>query len=287
MFVEVGPASIVVSVEKGMKAFAIDEQELRGYLIEILSEVREALPVLRQKAYKIRKTAYLPEVAKRMVEAAKMVDEATLTPMAAVAGAVADAVKDRLKRKSLDFISVNNGGDIAILNNRGEHARIGIGDIQKNKPTQYIMTVKGLKEFGVATSGFGGRSLTLGVADSATVLARSGAIADAAATFICNKTSVESHCVVKRRASEIDPLSDIAEEWVTVKVGDLNSNLVKAALQGGLDAGEWLKQKGIISDAVILLQGKAVTTLQGKDNTCMEVEYGDQKNGNDCRGCVR
>jgi ApbE superfamily uncharacterized protein (UPF0280 family) len=286
MFIEVGPASIVVRGEKEGQTFVFDKRELNECLIGILSEVRESLPVLRQKAYKIRKTTYMAEVAKRMVAAAKTVDEATLTPMAAVAGAIADVVKDRLKEKFLDFASVNNGGDISIFNERQKPARIGIGDIERNKPTRYTLTIRGLKEFGVATSGFGGRSFTLGVADSVTVLAGTGAVADAAATFICNRTNVQSGEIVRRRASEIDPLSDIGSEWVTVKVGDLDADLVKKALQGGLDAGEEMKKRGIILDTVILLRGESVITSWSRDNTFMEVEYGNQEAGDNRRGRI-
>ncbi len=286
MHIEVGPASIAITGEKEGQIFVFDEGELNECVMGVLSEVREVLPVLRQRAYKIRKTTYMPEVAKRMVEAVKRVDEATLTPMAAVAGAVADTIRDRLQEKTLDFISVNNGGDISILNYRDKPVRIGIGDIGGSVLTRYVLTIKDLAEYGIATSGFGGRSLTLGVADSVTVLAGTGAIADAAATFICNRTNVESAAIVRQRASEVDPLSDIGEERVTVKVGDLTRDLIRAALQGGLDAGETLKARGIVLETVILLRGAWATTFRRRDRTFMEVEYGDQETGDNRGGCV-
>jgi hypothetical protein len=139
---------------------------------------------------------------------------------------------------------------------------------------------------GIATSGFGGRSFTLGLADMATVIARTGAIADAAATLICNATNVETDQVKRRKAEEIDPCSDIAEEWVTVKIGELDEHLIKKALANGLTLSHTLKGGNLILDAVIVLKGHMVTTLGGDENIYMEVDYGDQKAGHGCRGYI-
>src|SRR5512146_1545092 len=116
MFIEVGPATMMITGEKDGGPYPTDAAELKAFVAHVLSQVREALPVLRQKAFRIRKTAYLPEPARRMIEAVKAVDEATLTPMAAVAGVVADLVKEYLARREPEFISVNNGGDISVSN---------------------------------------------------------------------------------------------------------------------------------------------------------------------------
>ena len=79
-----------------------------------------------------------------MIRAVKAVDEATLTPMAAVAGAVADLVKEYLSSSGeIDLLSVNNGGDISICNRSGRPMRIGIGDIGSTIPTPYVMKVEG------------------------------------------------------------------------------------------------------------------------------------------------
>ena len=127
-----------------------------------------------------------------MTAAAKMVSETTLTPMAAVAGTVADMVKEHFTARDIDLLMVNNGGDLSIFNATGRALTVGIGDIVTGKVTPYVIRLKDMRDLGMATSGFGGRSLTLGIADTVTAIAGTGAVADAAATHICNRTTVET-----------------------------------------------------------------------------------------------
>ncbi len=274
MYIEVGPAGIDISAERNEKQYEIKKERLETFVKNILVDIRECLPVLKQKAYKIKNVLHLPEIARKMVEAVKMVDEATLTPMAAVAGAVSDAMKEYLKREDLDFITVNNGGDISVFNLSGKPLRIGIGDIRTGSVTPYIVKIEGLKDYGFATSGYGGRSFTLGLADICSVLAENGAIADAAATFICNQTNVESGQIVRRKACEIDPLTDIPDEFVTVSIGNLDKGLIEKALHNGITVAEKLKKDNVIYDVIILLKGNIVTTMCGDKNISLEVNHG-------------
>jgi hypothetical protein len=195
--------------------------------------------------------------------------------MAAVAGAVADELKEYLKREGLDFISVNNGGDVAIYNGRHKPVTIGIGDIQRNSPTPYMLRVEGLTDFGVATSGFGGRSFTLGLADMVSVIAPFAPAADAAATIIGNNTNVEDASIVRRKAAEIDPLTDIPEEMVTVHIGALSPPRVREALARGEEVAKRLKREGKITEAVILLRREMATTIEGDGNIRLEVKRGN------------
>ena len=275
MYIEVGPACIAVSGDKGGRAFEFEKEKLEGFVRDILQDVSECLPLLRQKAYRIKQTAFLPEVAKKMVEAVKIVDEATLTPMAAIAGAVADALKERCRSEELNFISINNGGDISIGNQRGRTFRVGLGDINRSAATPYVLRIAGMTDCGIASSGFGGRSLTLGLADIVTVVADTGAIADAAATFVCNNTNAEGACVVRRRAFEIDPLTDIPEELVTISIGEINKEVVTKALDSGLSCAHRLKKLNTIHEAAIVLKGNIVTTIEQGRNIRMEVRNGD------------
>jgi ApbE superfamily uncharacterized protein (UPF0280 family) len=114
-----------------------------------------------------------------------------------------------------------NGGDIAIWNERRRTLRIGLGDIQAGRGLPYTLRIEALKEFGVATSGFGGRSFTLGIAEMGTVIAEKSALADAAATFICNRTNVAAPGIIRQKAVKLDPRTDIPDELVTVQVGEL------------------------------------------------------------------
>ncbi|OPY63349.1 MAG: hypothetical protein A4E57_03802 [Syntrophorhabdaceae bacterium PtaU1.Bin034] len=284
MLVEVGPATLSIAGERDGKPFPFDVKAIEAYVGEILGNIREELPVLKQKACRIKKTEWLSEPARRMIRAVKVVDEASLTPMAAVAGTVADLLKERLTAaERFDFLSVNNGGDISLFNAPGRAMRIGIGDINRNVATPYVLKMEGGGSFGIASSGFGGRSFTLGLADVVSVIADSAALADAAATFIANKTTTQADVIVRRKAGEIDPLTDIPEEMVTVERGELEEKAVKAALKSGWEQAAQLKSIGIIRDALVILSDHIMHTIDENSNLRLEeVSHGNQKNSDDC-----
>jgi hypothetical protein len=280
MYVEVGPASLVIRGEKNGRAHAFLRQDVESLVAGILRDIREYLPVLRQKAHRIKNVSALPEVAKRMTAAAKTVSETTLTPMATVAGAVADMVKEHFAAQGLDLLMVNNGGDLSIFNATGRPLTVGIGDIMTGRATPYVIRLTNMREVGMATSGFGGRSLTAGIADTVTAVAGTGAVADAAATYICNRTAIEAGSVVRKAAALIDPETDIPDEHVTVEVGPLTDALVGEALGRGVEAARDLRDRSIIDYAVIALRGSIVTTDTGNDtnnNITLEVQDGNQE----------
>jgi hypothetical protein len=275
VFLEIGPASLVIQGEKDGKPYEFEREMLVQRIKSILAEIRECLPVLKQKAYKIKNTKHMPDVPRKMVEAVKAIDEASLNPMAAVAGSVADAIREFLKNEGLDLVSVNNGGDISIFNNIGRHLKIDIGDIQTGQSSSYMLNIEQFTVYGLATSGFGGRSFTLGLADSVTVVAATGAIADAAATFICNCTNTDSDQVIRRRASEIDPLTDIPDDNVTIRIGELNEKDILNALENGLGIATNIKNKKHIYDTIIKIRGHMVTTINGDNPIKLEVHNGN------------
>jgi uncharacterized protein len=278
MYVEIGPASLNVTAKRRGESLDLGRKWLEDRVWEILEEIGSCLPILKQKAWCIKKAGGMPEIPRTMIGAAKLVDEGTLTPMAAVAGAVSEALKIYVKQEAADFIAINNGGDAAIFSAGGKTVRAGIGDIGKGRETPYVLQVSGLADFGLATSGFGGRSFTLGLADAVTVIADSAAVADAAATFIANMTNVGTGHVTRKRAGEIDPASDIADELVTIAIGDLSRAEIAEALENGLAAARGLKERRIILDAVILLRNRMVTTIGSDGNIKMEEWHGSEKN---------
>jgi ApbE superfamily uncharacterized protein (UPF0280 family) len=271
MFLEIGPASLVIIGEKNGEPYEFQKEKLVQKVKSILGEIREYLPVLKQKAYKIKNTKHMPDVPRKMVEAVKAIDEASLTPMAAVAGSVADAMKEFLKNEGVDLVSVNNGGDISIFNKKGRGLKIDIGDIHTGESSPYMLNIEQLIDYGLATSGFGGRSFTLGLADIVTVVAATGAVADAAATFICNCTNTESGQITRKKASEVDPLTDIPDDNVTIRIGELNEEDILKALENGLDIATNIKKQKHIYDAIIKLQGHMVTTINGDNPIKLEV----------------
>ena len=109
---------------------------------------------------------------------------------------------------------------------------------------------------GVATSGWQGRSQSLGIADSVTVLAPTAAAADAAATLIANAVDLPGHRAIRRcPAREISPDSDLGARLVTVEVGPLGQRDIDRALDAGLAFARGVADKGLIRAARLSLQG--------------------------------
>jgi len=171
-------------------------------------------------------------VARRMAEAVWPHRAVFITPMAAVAGAVADEMlQAMLDGRVVDKAYVNNGGDIAFHLSPGHELKAGI----------FISALDGAVRLshdrpvrGLATSGWGGRSFSLGIADSVTVLAANAAEADAAATVIANAVDADHPQIERKPARSLDPDSDLGQLPVTTHVGTLPAEIVAEALDRGL-----------------------------------------------------
>jgi hypothetical protein len=196
-----------------------------------------------------------------MIRSVSAVGDASLTPMAAVAGAIADAVADFLAERGMTKVIINNGGDIAIRLRDTEPVRVGIRPEIDRQEGTHILSLDGEESaWGVATSGLGGRSLSRGVASAVTVIARKAALADAAATAIANASFIRDPCVVQRPAREIDPETDIPELPVTIRVGPLNRAKKARALSGAMEKANRLIQGGLVHGAMITVQGETAMT---------------------------
>jgi uncharacterized protein len=228
----------------------------------ILDELVGELTVLRRPM-----TEYLlatGAVARRMMRACQPYD-VFVTPMAAVAGAVADEMlAAMLAAAPLDKAFVNDGGDIAVHLSAGQAFEIAVACAFDRSP---IPTVNGQLSIragdgirGIATSGAQGRSFSLGIADSVTVLAHSAAAADVAATLIANAVDLPGHPAVHRRpANTLDPDSDLGDWPVTVSVDHLPPADVLAALSYGLATARRYQSAGLIYDAALMLRGQSMT----------------------------
>jgi ApbE superfamily uncharacterized protein (UPF0280 family) len=222
----------------------------------ILDELCAELPRLRAPA------GALPNgvVARRMAAAvAKFHDARFVTPMAAVAGAVAEEILDAMTSAApLTRAYVNDGGDIALHLEPGESFAIGMVDRQDRASLFGRATIRaddGVR--GVATSGWRGRSLSLGIADAVTVLAPTAAVADAAATLIANAVDIPGHPAISRApARDLDPQSDLGERLVTTEVGRLAADEIDLALAAGATEAEHWLRAGVI-EAVALRLGEA------------------------------
>jgi hypothetical protein len=185
-----------------------------------------------------------------------------ITPMAAVAGAVADHLLAAMcEGRRLAKAYVNDGGDIAFHLSPGERLTCGlVADltapaIDGRLALTADMPMRGLATSGAATKGSGGRSFSLGIADAVTVLARDAAAADAAATIIANAVDLPGHPNVQRSpASAIDPDSDLGDRLVTLAIGDLTAAEVDRALASGFAVADRLRRAGLIHAAVLVLR---------------------------------
>ncbi|MER9372154.1 UPF0280 family protein [Mesorhizobium sp. M0491] len=223
----------------------------------ILMELVEELPELRLPAFFLAPRSFAGPTARRMEAAVMPLAECFITPMAAVAGSVADEMLAALLAgRKLDRAYVNNGGDCAIHIGRGQSmglAVAGTGNGMADRIT--IRAEDGVR--GVATSGWRGRSFSLGIADAVTVLARTGAEADAAATLIANAVDLPGNPAIKRiPAHELSPDSDLGARLVTHGVGTLGLGEVARALDKGLAVAEDFRRRGLIAASALFLGGE-------------------------------
>ncbi len=236
----------------------------------ILQELVDELPLLRQPLSEavplLRGTT-----ARRMVRAAWPFRARFITPMAAVAGAVADEVVSAMvDGRQLDKAYVNNGGDIALHLAPGHALRAGVVANQDVPALDAFAELKHEDAIrGLATSGWRGRSLSLGIADAVTVLAASGAAADAAATMIANAVNAEHPAIERMPAAAVRDDSDLSDLPVTTMVGELPADTVDRALNLGLEEAERLQAAGLIDSAFLTLQTQNRVTSGRNANTVL------------------
>ena len=202
-------------------------------------------------------------VARRMVAAVRQYAEEFITPMAAVAGSVADELlAAMLAAADLAKAFVNDGGDVALHIPRGESLAVGIaGDFSGGAVPALngAVTLRAEDRIGgLATSGFNGRSFTFGIADSVTVLAATAAAADAAATLVAYAVAVDSPAVARRPARDLDPDSDLGDRLVTSAVGPLSPDEIEAALRSGKTKAESFMDRGLIRGAALMLRRRTM-----------------------------
>jgi ApbE superfamily uncharacterized protein (UPF0280 family) len=225
----------------------------------LLDTLCEELPELRKAADPVS-CRLRDKIARRMHAAvAPYAADHFITPMAAVAGAVAEEILGAMvDAAQLDRAYVNNGGDIALHLGRGERFAVGLVD-RPDRPglLQTTMIEADDATRGVATSGRHGRSFSLGIADAVTVLARTAAQADAAATIIANAVDLPGHPAVLRcPAHDLQPDSDLGARLVTREVGELSHYEIEEALEAGADRARALLGQGLIESAALRLHGE-------------------------------
>ena len=251
------PASVSASYDAAIRRF-----------VHVLDELCSELPLLRARAFPDR-NPLKGTVARRMHAAvAPFAAHTFITPMAAVAGAVAEEILAAMtSAASLSKVYVNNGGDIALHLDPGEHFTVGM--ISRPDRPSLLGTANILSDQpvrGIATSGWRGRSFSFGIADSVTVLARTASMADAAATIIANAVDLPGHPAIHRvPARTLVPDSDLGDLPVTQYVGHLSPAEIDSALNSGLAMGDQLRRERLIHSAALHLQGDTRVLAPGSD----------------------
>jgi ApbE superfamily uncharacterized protein (UPF0280 family) len=251
-----GPIDLVIHAEgpQASAALAAAARRFEGLLASLCDE----LPALRAPS---GKAALKGPVARRMGAAvAPYAAHGFITPMAAVAGAVADEVLAAMREGGgLTRGYVNNGGDIAVHVGAGERLTIGVVD-RPHRPQLFARALIEPGVGGVATSGAPGRGFSLGIADAVTILSGDVASADAAATIVANAVDLPERAgIVRLPARAILPDSDLGDLPVTRFVLPLTPAEIDAALAAGAAVAQALVAEGRIVAALLRLQGETRT----------------------------
>jgi ApbE superfamily uncharacterized protein (UPF0280 family) len=259
-----GPIDLVIEAFGAPAAIANAYRRAAARFPAILPELVAELEILRQPLGTTAPALEGP-VARRMVAACWPYRAAFITPMAAVAGAVADEMLGELVAAGdLARAYVNNGGDIALHLAQGERLTAGlVAEIALPALHGTIALDHALPVRGLATSGWGGRSFSRGIADAVTVLARSAAEADAAATMVANAVDVDHPAIRRAPAASLRDDSDLGDLLVTVEVGALPPRAIAAALAGGAHAAATLVARNLIHGAALVLQGHTLVVPDG------------------------
>ncbi|MEO7150204.1 MAG: UPF0280 family protein [Burkholderiaceae bacterium] len=261
-----GPIDIVIGAD-GVAVAQAHEAAWQRF-VPLLDELVAELPLLRAP---VRGACALQgTVARRMWQACAPFAAGFITPMAAVAGAVAQELIGCYRRAGVDRAFVNNGGDIALHLAPGESLRVGLyADLARLDAHAlrgglavdgHIDIAHAMPVRGVATSGWRGRSDSLGIADSVTVLAATAAMADAAATVIANAVDVADPRIRRRPACELKDDSDLGAIPVTVDVPALDAATVRRALKRGADLARSLQADGLVEACALVCQGIMIRT---------------------------
>ena len=222
--------------------------------LSFLAELADFQKLMALDQARLPRTRSLPPVVEIAIRAVRLVDP-SLTPMAAVAGAVAQEVCGVAAGLGADRVIVNNGGDIALHLGPGQEAVVGLKPPGREELCARLILDSGSGVGGVASSGWAGRSHSPGVADLVSVWAASAALADAAATLIAGACQTRGGGVETRPAAQVDPGSDLGQGMVTVRVGRLSRKQKEEAEAQGLEAAQRLQESGIIRGCFIDVQG--------------------------------
>jgi ApbE superfamily uncharacterized protein (UPF0280 family) len=254
-----GPIDLIVEAQGSATNMRAAYAAAIGRFTGLLDELCDELTLLRTAADPAR-CALQGIVARRMHAAvAPFAADHFITPMAAVAGSVAEEILAAMVQAALlDRAYVNNGGDIALHLTEDEAFTVGLIDRPDRLGLMRTTEIRADDPArGIATSGWHGRSFSLGIADAVTVMAKTAAQADAAATIIANAVDLPEHpAIIRCPANELQPDSDLGSRLVTRDVGFLMPSEITTALDAGDTEARQLLGRGLIEAAALHLKGE-------------------------------
>jgi ApbE superfamily uncharacterized protein (UPF0280 family) len=250
--IRLGPMHLTIIAERRGAPLINEARRAAQVAVRLLEIVARHKSVLKKTISEIPRSNSLPKVVEEAIDACQLTHDKTLTPMAAVAGSIADVVADTLMEAGATKIVVNNGGDIAIRLEGDEYVKVGVAPTA-GVYTHVIEVSADSGIGGIATSGLGGMGFTKGIASAATTLAKKASLADASSTVVGNATFSEGVKVIRCPAKLLDPDSDIADQEVTVKVGKISALSAIRAVKNGLKAANGLIEAGVLKGAVIFV----------------------------------
>lgn len=272
-----GPIDLIIEADGAPDVVSAAYVKAAARFSTILDELCGELSSLRTPADSIGSNL-VGAVARRMQAAVKpYAQQCFITPMAAVAGAVAEEIVAVLAAsEGITRAYVNNGGDIAIYLTPDQSYSTALVDDPRSPAAMGKVTIPFRSPVrGVATSGRHGRSFSLGIADAVTVLATNAAQADAAATMIANAVDLPGHHAVTRKpACELQVESDLGSRLVTVDVGFLCRAELEMALDRGCACARDLAIRGLINCAALRIRG--LTRVIGGNVAKTRVQKGDR-----------
>ena len=246
-----GPIDLIIGAD-GNRDLAFNAAWARFQTV--LTELVAELPLLRLPVGPTPQGA----IARRMVNAARPHGAVFVTPMAAVAGAVAQEILSAMVAVTpLTRAYVNNGGDIAVHLEAGASFLIALAS-PDNRPLGQVRIDSTNPVRGIATSGQGGRSFSFGIADAVTVLAATAAQADVAATLIANAVDLPGHpAIIRQPANSLQHDTDLRDRMVVTRVGRLTGTETETALIRGERVAQIMQAQGHIHAAALFLNGQS------------------------------
>ena len=248
LFIENGPTNIIAEV------FSSEKKEIYDLICEysskFLKDLSLEIETLKKPTY--QKNTFVSEIANTMFESTQLFLPNFITPMASVAGSISELLLLKVLEKfDVNKMYINNGGDISLYINKNDKFNFSIGG-----DTSYIVEYSNTDGLGgIATSGWNGRSFSMGIADSVTVIAEKASIADAAATIICNKIDLKNSNKIKKAiANHLYEETDLNDKLITVSVEKLTEHEILQAIFNGKIIADYYISKNFIKTVIINLQ---------------------------------